>query len=120
VQFTPEARQHRLFQHAPEFLPALHWHYDAFTLPPGAQLLAYSPPTSCQGFIWNERVLGLQFHPEADAEWLRAIVQAEGHLLEPAAFVQDAAVIRAAAATVETFPSFLFPLLDGLVASAAY
>ncbi|UOQ82296.1 type 1 glutamine amidotransferase [Hymenobacter sp. 5414T-23] len=119
VQFTAEARRHPLFQHVPEFIPALHWHYDAFTLPPGAQLVAYSPPTNCQGFLWGERVVGLQFHPEADAEWCEAIVQAEGHLLEPAAFVQDAAAIRGQVTTLENSPAFLFPLLDGMLTTTA-
>ncbi|TGD82260.1 type 1 glutamine amidotransferase [Hymenobacter wooponensis] len=119
VQFTAEARQHPLFQHVPEFVPALHWHYDAFTLPPGAQLVAYSPPTSCQGFLWRERVVGLQFHPEADAAWLASIVEAEGHLLKPAAYVQTAEAIQAKAATVDTSPAFLYPLLDALLATVA-
>ncbi|TGE08650.1 type 1 glutamine amidotransferase [Hymenobacter fodinae] len=116
VQFTLEARQHSLFRHVPEAVLALHWHYDAFTLPPGAQLLAYSPPTSCQGFLWGERVVGLQFHPEADAQWLASIVEAEGHLLKPAAFVQTPTAIQAEAATLETSPAFLYPLLDGMLA----
>lgn len=40
----------------------LQWHHDAFTLPPGAELLARSP-VSPQAFR-HGRHLGVQFHPE--------------------------------------------------------
>jgi GMP synthase-like glutamine amidotransferase len=40
----------------------LQWHRDAFTVPPGAQLLARSP-VSAQAFR-HGRHLGVQFHPE--------------------------------------------------------
>jgi GMP synthase-like glutamine amidotransferase len=50
---------------APDVVPGgayLQWHQDAFTLPPGAQLLARSP-VSAQAFR-HGRHLGVQFHPE--------------------------------------------------------
>lgn len=50
---------------APETVPPgryLQWHRDAFTVPPGARLLARSP-VSPQAFA-HGRHLGVQFHPE--------------------------------------------------------
>jgi GMP synthase (glutamine-hydrolysing) len=44
----------------------LHWHRDVFDLPRGAELLARSARTECQGFRY-ERAWGLLFHAEADA-----------------------------------------------------
>ncbi len=48
-----------------ESLNFFQWHFDNFTLPDGAELLfSGSAPNECQGYIWNNQVLALQFHPE--------------------------------------------------------
>jgi GMP synthase-like glutamine amidotransferase len=46
--------------------PWLQWHYDTFTLPPGAELVAESP-AGPQAYTVG-RSLGVQFHPEVTAE----------------------------------------------------
>ncbi len=48
-------------------VPMLHWHGDTFDLPAGATLLASTSRTVQQAFSMGSTVLGLQFHPEADA-----------------------------------------------------
>jgi GMP synthase-like glutamine amidotransferase len=54
--------------------PWLQWHFDRFTLPPGAQQLA-SSPAGVQAFR-HGRHLGVQFHPESTIDivmqWARA------------------------------------------------
>lgn len=47
---------------------ALHWHGDTFGIPEGAKLLGSSEACSNQGFLWQNRVLGLQFHLEFTPE----------------------------------------------------
>ena len=42
------------------------WHGDTFDLPEGAKLLASSVGCVNQAFIYNEKVLGLQFHMEVN------------------------------------------------------
>ena len=53
--------------------PWFQWHFDAFTLPPGATLIAESD-VGPQAFVAG-RSLGLQFHPEVTpeimADWVR-------------------------------------------------
>jgi GMP synthase (glutamine-hydrolysing) len=46
-----------------------HWHYEAFALPPGAQLLASSPACPHQAFAIGPH-LAMQFHVELDAHKL--------------------------------------------------
>lgn len=44
----------------------LHWHGEAFGVPPGAEALASSAATACQAFRAGS-AWGMLFHPEADA-----------------------------------------------------
>lgn len=48
-------------------LDVLHWHGDAFDLPPDATLLASTPMTPHQAFSVGISALALQFHAEVDA-----------------------------------------------------
>jgi GMP synthase-like glutamine amidotransferase len=74
--------------------PWFQWHFDCFTLPPGAQLIAESD-VGPQAFV-SGRSLGLQFHPEVTPEimddWVRAYrheLDAEG--VDPDAILADTA-----------------------------
>ncbi|MFZ4758327.1 MAG: type 1 glutamine amidotransferase [Burkholderiaceae bacterium] len=44
----------------------MQWHYEAFTLPEAAVRLAGNVSCPHQAFVWGDRHLGMQFHPEAD------------------------------------------------------
>jgi GMP synthase (glutamine-hydrolysing) len=73
-------------------VPVLHWHGDAFAIPPGAARLAATPGFPNQAFSMGAQVLGLQFHIEADhsriEHWL------VGHAHELAAAGIDPRVVR--------------------------
>lgn len=97
-----------------------HWHGEEFTLPPGATSLASTATTAHQAFLIGDRVLGTQFHLEADhtqiERWLI------GHAHELAARGIDPNVLREhayefgpalAAAATRVFASWL----DGAEAS---
>jgi GMP synthase (glutamine-hydrolysing) len=49
-----------------ESVPVLHWHGDEFDVPPGASRLAQTPGFPNQAFSIGDRILGLQFHLEAE------------------------------------------------------
>ncbi len=59
--------------------PWLQWHYDTFTVPADAALLAESP-AGPQAYTLA-RSLGVQFHPEVTPEIVRAWVSADGAML---------------------------------------
>lgn len=67
VALNPAGRAHPLFDEWPERFEAFHWHGDTFAIPPGAQHLMSSEACANQGFVYRERVLGLQFHLEVTA-----------------------------------------------------
>jgi GMP synthase-like glutamine amidotransferase len=60
--------------------PWFQWHFDAFTLPPGAKLIAESD-VGPQAFV-SGRSLGLQFHPEVTTEIMDDWVRVYRHELD--------------------------------------
>jgi GMP synthase (glutamine-hydrolysing) len=73
-------------------VPVLHWHGDAFAIPAGAEHLAATPLCPTQAFAIGRDVLGVQFHPEADATRIEPWLI--GHAAELAGAKIDPAVIR--------------------------
>lgn len=76
----------------------LHWHGDRFDLPAGARRLASTPFCENQAFDLGPRVIGFQFHPEADARrlepWLIGhAVELQKHGVSPAALRAEADAI---------------------------
>jgi len=57
-------------------MDAFQWHQDRFTLPPGAHALASSAVCPHQAFVWQDRHLGMQFHPEMTADLIAALAHA--------------------------------------------
>jgi len=61
-------------EHGHAFLPApmtvMQWHREGFDLPSGAVNLARSDAFENQAFCLNERVYGVQYHPEVNPESL--------------------------------------------------
>lgn len=77
-------------------IPVLHWHGDQFAIPEGASRLAETPGFPNQAFSLGPRILGLQFHLEADHRQIERWLI--GHAHELAAHRLDIAAIRADAA----------------------
>ncbi len=72
--------------------PWFQWHFDTFTLPPTAKVIADSP-VGLQAFVAG-RSLGLQFHPEVTTEimddWVRVYAhELEGDGVDPGALLEE-------------------------------
>lgn len=103
---------------APDVVPGgpwLQWHRDAFTLPPGAELLARSP-VGVQAFRRGPH-LGVQFHPEVTPEiaagWARDYPESMARAGTDAEAVRAGGAAHAAGARVRAFALF-----DAFLASA--
>lgn len=81
VELTDAGLEDPLFAGGPRRREVFQWHSYAFTLPPGAVLLA-SNAVCLQAFRVGDRAWGLQWHPEVTADtarlWARDHVPAPG------------------------------------------
>ena len=66
----------------PRKLNVLHWHGETFDLPKGATKLYSSVHCENQAFIYNDNVIGLQFHMETTEGTLKDIVEADRAYIE--------------------------------------
>lgn len=79
----------------PEQFNAFHWHGDTFGIPRGAIRIGESEACRNQGFIYDDRVMGLQFHLEATPDSVRALVENCRDDLDGSRFVQSEEEIAA-------------------------
>ncbi len=58
----------------PDTFPVFQWHSYTFDIPEDAVRLFESEACKNQGFIYNNNVIGLQFHPEANVMWIKELI----------------------------------------------
>jgi GMP synthase-like glutamine amidotransferase len=78
-----------LFSQLPDSFDAMQWHFDAWSLPPGATLTATSDGCTTQAFSFGDRVHGLQFHPEFTWERIRELVASTTDELPVGGWIQS-------------------------------
>lgn len=109
----PELGWHMVQSLAPAEIPPgpwLQWHYDRFTLPPGAEQLA-SSPRAIQAFR-HGRHLGLQFHPESTIEIVKEWARLDSERLDQLGVDDGEALAEAGRAEVERARQDAFRLFD--------
>ncbi|MDF7798990.1 type 1 glutamine amidotransferase [Pontiellaceae bacterium B1224] len=99
----------------PEKLTVFHWHGDTFEIPDDAVALATSEPGINQGFVFKDRVVGLQFHMETTEESMEALIENCGHELVDAPFIQSDDEMKAGLPNIGTVNKSLANLLDSLL-----
>ncbi len=98
----------------PEEIMVFHWHTRTFDLPAGAVHLFESEGCKNQGFIYNGRVVALQFHPEVNEERILSLIERFGEGLVEGQFVQKKQEMLGQKEYLAGTKEFMFLVLDRL------
>lgn len=88
VQKNPNALS-KIAHAFPEQMEVFHWHGDSFQIPDGAERLASSEACVNQSFVFDDRVLGLQFHCETTINSAKDLIEACTDELDGSPWVQN-------------------------------
>lgn len=91
-----------------------HWHGDTFDIPEGSSRVFTSDVCRNQCYIYNERVIGLQFHVEVTEALLENIVVNGMDELVPEQYIQSADGIRKGKNNIKRNNELMYSILDEL------
>lgn len=111
-----KVQQHQITTHLPQIVTTFHWHGDTFTLPQNAVHLFKSEACTQQGFVYNNHVLGLQFHLEVRKDLLDGMTENERAELINDDFVQTEDEIKTLSSQyISQQKNYMFNLLDAFI-----
>ena len=116
VTLTKAGLSSTVFQGFPSQFVAFHWHGDTFDLPSGALRLAESAACQNQAFIYEARVVGLQFHLELKRTDVQRLIRNCGEELTESPYIQTTAQMLAQLVNFTENRERLYQLLDRLAA----
>lgn len=90
IQVDAQSKESAIGKILSEADQVFHWHGDTFSLPAGAQHLAKSEGCANQAYLYNGKVLGLQFHLETTREGAQALCKECADELVPNTYIQTA------------------------------
>jgi GMP synthase (glutamine-hydrolysing) len=114
VYLCNEILDHPVAELFPPQWISFHWHGDTFGLPNGARLIASSVGCRNQGFIYGDRVIGLQFHMEMTEQRVQSLLNNCRHELTDSMFIQSEAEILKPDAPYQQNHQQMCRLLDHL------
>ena len=117
---TPEFGWHEIETDEPDAIPAgpwLLWHYQRFTVPPGATEIARTEHATHA--FRHGRHLGLQFHPESTTDIVEGWARKDAEKLETVGVTNGLALIDAPAEQQDAAKRAAFRLFDAFIGESA-
>lgn len=114
IRRLPQAGRTAIGQILPEQVEVFHWHGDTFDLPPGAVHLARSEACENQAFVYQDRVLSLQFHLETTLAGARDLVTHCRQELLAGPYIQQPEVMLGNNSRFATINTLMHQVLDTL------
>ena len=114
IQKTHETGDARLADFLPDKIDVFHWHGDTFDTPAGAIHIAKSAACENQGFIYDDHIVGLQFHLETMEKGAKDLIANCGDDLTIGPFIQSPEEILADKKRFEKINVLMAELLNHL------
>jgi GMP synthase-like glutamine amidotransferase len=120
VEKTAEGAAELLFSSWPDSLVVGQWHGDTFDLPTGLESCYSSEAATNQAFVFDRRVVGVQFHLEWTEPGLDELLgKCAGDLRERGVWVMSAdEILDEAPERIAAAQPWLYSLLDGMMAES--
>ena len=114
VSINPASKELGINHGIPKELTVFHWHGDTFDLPEGSIPIASSEITSNQMFIFNNRVLGIQFHIEVSPDDVKRMAEYMEEELIENTYVQNKELIIEEKQFYAANNQYMYQILDYL------
>ncbi len=113
VSLTPLGWDSPIFGRMPATFDALHWHGDTFDMPKDALHIASSSGCANQAFLYDNRIVGFQFHIESTKQGLENLIRNCGdELLEEGEYIQRPEVLLERGHDFASMNQVLYTFLD--------
>ena len=116
LQFLPSLGEFKICKDLPATRKVFHWHGDTFPIPEDAIRIASSSVFPNQAFIFNRKVIALQFHLEMTPETVEGMVENCGDELGDGPYIQTAEEIRSETCCYASNQQVMYQFLDYLSA----
>lgn len=111
---TEQARQTPAADFLPDETDVFHWHGDTFNIPHGALHIARSEACNNQGFIYDRRVVGLQFHLETTRQSAKLLIENCGDEIVAGRFIQSPDEMLSDESRFKTVNNLMDTLMESL------
>jgi GMP synthase (glutamine-hydrolysing) len=92
-----------------------HWHGDTFDIPKGAVHIAKSEACVNQGFVFENRVIGFQFHLESTAQTVQNLILNCGDEIDGSEYVQSETKILSGTDSLPSINNLMQRVLDVII-----
>lgn len=117
VRLTDDAIYSELFKSISRKFNAFHWHGETFEIPAGAVRIASSSACANQAFAIGDRVVGLQFHLEVEAQNIAALIDNCGDEIVDAPWIESANSMLSKHARCGNANEIMFEILDRMMSA---
>ena len=114
TSLTDKAKANPIFNNLPGDFMAFHWHGDTFDIPDSAIKLASSSACQNQGFIYNDKVIALQFHLESTSKSINRLLKKCKDELIKGNYIQNAKKIKEGFRNIDGMNKIMARLLDNI------
>ena len=115
VEFTEEALKTGVFKDFPRKANFFHWHGDTFDIPENCTRIGSNEACKNQGFVYNDKVVALQFHPESNYASIKKLIENCEDELKDKKYIQSADFMLSQSEQFEQLEKILHKFLNNFI-----